>query len=119
MVFELKLFPGYLLHAEWAVTMCLCLKLLDVRVPEVIDIREEAVLKCKFDLEGDELYSVKWYKEELEFFRYMPDNTPRVQTFPVDGVHVLVSEIQYVQSDTSLSIQATENVHLKLKQNTK
>lgn len=76
--------------------MCLCLKLLDVRVPEVIDIREEAVLKCKFDLEGDELYSVKWYKEELEFFRYMPDNTPRVQTFPVDGVHVLVSEIQYM-----------------------
>ncbi|EEB13171.1 beat protein, putative [Pediculus humanus corporis] len=72
--------------------LCLCLKLLEVRVPQLIDIREEAILKCKFDLEGDELYSVKWYKEELEFYRYMPDNNPKILTFPVDGVHVLESK---------------------------
>jgi hypothetical protein len=30
---------------------------------------ERAVLQCLYDMEGEELYSVKWYKAGHEFFR--------------------------------------------------
>ena len=30
---------------------------------------DRAVLQCLYDLEGEELYSVKWYKQGQEFFR--------------------------------------------------
>ncbi len=31
---------------------------------------ERAVLQCLYDMEGEELYSVKWYKAGHEFFRW-------------------------------------------------
>ena len=37
------------------------IQLLQVSVPSVIQAGEEAVLLCDVDLEGDVLYSVKWY----------------------------------------------------------
>ena len=32
-------------------------------------------MTCDFDLEGQALYSVKWYKNGQEFFRYMRDKS--------------------------------------------
>ncbi|XP_026473336.1 uncharacterized protein LOC113377292 [Ctenocephalides felis] len=37
---------------------------------------------------NDRLYSVKWYKDEEEFFRYAPAQSPSTLTFPVTGVRV-------------------------------
>ncbi|KAK6635257.1 hypothetical protein RUM44_000508 [Polyplax serrata] len=68
------------------------LRVLELHVPPVVDVRNKAVLVCQFDLEGDKFLSLKWYKEELEFFRYMPDFVPRIQTFKVDGINVVESE---------------------------
>lgn len=62
-------------------------------MPSVVDVRDKATLICKFDLEGDTFFSLKWYKEELEFFRYMPDYVPRVQTFQVHGVNIKVRDV--------------------------
>ena len=28
----------------------------------------------RFDMEGDTLYSVKWYRNEQEFYRYVPND---------------------------------------------
>ena len=30
----------------------------------------DARLSCEFDMEGGTLYSVKWYKDDNEFYRY-------------------------------------------------
>lgn len=38
-------------------------------IPLVADFREELELDCHFDMEGEELYAVKWYKDDQEFFR--------------------------------------------------
>ncbi|XP_072153774.1 uncharacterized protein [Bemisia tabaci] len=46
------------------------------------------LLECKFDLEGSRLYTVKWYKDGHEFYRFLPKDKPQVLTFPVPGVHV-------------------------------
>jgi hypothetical protein len=42
-------------------------------------------------MEGDSLYSVKWYKGRREFYRYSPKENPAMKTFPIAGVHVVVS----------------------------
>ena len=38
-------------------------------VPELVQVGEDAALECFYDLEGEDLYSVKWYKGGKEFFR--------------------------------------------------
>ncbi|CAH1969909.1 unnamed protein product [Acanthoscelides obtectus] len=38
-------------------------------VPAVADPRGDATLECQFDMGGEELYAVKWYKDDQEFFR--------------------------------------------------
>ncbi|XP_059049613.1 uncharacterized protein LOC131844689 [Achroia grisella] len=48
----------------------------------------EALLGCQFDMEGDSLYSVKWYKDGREFYRYVPMNVPPISHFPAPGVIV-------------------------------
>ena len=42
-------------------------------------------------MEGDSLYSVKWYRNEQEFFRYVPNDRPKLQIFPQRGIRVEVS----------------------------
>jgi len=52
-------------------------------------------LHCKFDTGGDSLYSVKWYKDDHEFFRYTPGLSPQTLVFDLDGVNVDVSSTKY------------------------
>ena len=47
------------------------IKLNHVGVPNYANQDKEAVLGCPYDLEGASLYSVKWYKNGREFFRYI------------------------------------------------
>ena len=43
-------------------------------------------------MEGDTLYSVKWYRNEQEFFRYVPNDRPKLQIFPQAGIRVEVTQ---------------------------
>ena len=45
-------------------------------------------LRCDYDLAGEPLYSVKWYKDNVEFYRWMPREVPPTRTFPVPGTEV-------------------------------
>ena len=49
------------------------------------------VLACLFDPEQDVLYSVKWYKDDVEFFRHLPNDNPPNQVFDIGDVEVDVS----------------------------
>lgn len=60
-------------------------------IPQWADLRSSVTLYCKFDTGGDSLYSVKWYKDDNEFFRYMPGLSPQTLVFNSDGVNVDVS----------------------------
>ncbi|XP_064108702.1 uncharacterized protein LOC135217036 [Macrobrachium nipponense] len=52
---------------------------------------EDAQLNCDYDLEGEPLYSVKWYKDDEEFYRYMPASNPPMNIFHRPGVTVETS----------------------------
>ncbi|XP_067009532.2 uncharacterized protein [Anabrus simplex] len=67
-----------------------CLGLRDVRVvvPTAILRGETAVLWCHFNLQGDSLYSVKWYKGRREFYRFTPKEDPPMKIFPIQGLYV-------------------------------
>ena len=44
----------------------------------------------RFDMESDTLYSVKWYRNEQEFYRFVPNDKPKLQIFPQHGIRVEV-----------------------------
>ncbi|EEC02590.1 beat protein, putative [Ixodes scapularis] len=65
-----------------------CIRILSLEVPQTALVGTEARLRCAYDLEGDVLYSVKWYRDDVEFFRFVPSDRPPGQFFPVDGIKV-------------------------------
>ncbi|XP_071044446.1 uncharacterized protein [Parasteatoda tepidariorum] len=67
---------------------CHSLRFLNISVPGAIQAGESIWLKCDFDLEGDDLYSVKWYKNHVEFYRYQPRDKPPGQTYRLSGTEV-------------------------------
>lgn len=83
---------------------CICVSAgSDIRVefkmPKEAEVGDSIDLKCDWRiLGGSNLYSVKWYKDDHEFFRYLPDINQRIRTqiFPRPGVKVEVRLLIYV-----------------------
>lgn len=59
-----------------------------ITIPRAIKRNETAVLMCTFDLEGDPLYTVKWYKGRSEFFRFTPKDEFPIKIFPLEGLYI-------------------------------
>ncbi|KAK8758916.1 hypothetical protein V5799_003451, partial [Amblyomma americanum] len=66
----------------------LCLRLVDLHVPGAVRSGEPVQLRCEYDLENAELYSVKWYKNNVEFYRYLPSDVPPGQSYELVGTFV-------------------------------
>ncbi|CAG9860915.1 unnamed protein product [Phyllotreta striolata] len=62
------------------------LRLTSMSAPNIADVRDKMELDCHFDMGNEELYAVKWYKDDQEFFRYMPKGQQQMMSFPVPGV---------------------------------
>ncbi|XP_011146977.1 uncharacterized protein LOC105187702 [Harpegnathos saltator] len=62
------------------------LRMLELVVPEHVVRGQNIRLECNFNLDGETLYSVKWYKDGNEFYRYVPQDKPPVLVFPLPGV---------------------------------
>ena len=45
------------------------MKIIKMDVPTHKLVGESVKLVCRFEMEGDTLYSVKWYRNEQEFYR--------------------------------------------------
>ena len=70
-----------------------CLLLKNVTVPPFKLGGGSASLGCDFDPQGEQVYSVKWYKAGREFYRYVPADRPEKQKFDDSGVQVDVSRL--------------------------
>ncbi|XP_020286352.1 uncharacterized protein LOC109855989 [Pseudomyrmex gracilis] len=66
------------------------LRMLELKVPRHVIRGQNIDLQCKFDLDGEKLYSVKWYKDGNEFYRYEPREKPPFKMFKQPGVTVIV-----------------------------
>ncbi|GBM18745.1 hypothetical protein AVEN_44304-1 [Araneus ventricosus] len=60
-------------------------------VPSAVNHGESVELSCIYELENDRLYSIKWYRNDVEFYRYVPNDWPPGQFLPLPGVRVDVS----------------------------
>lgn len=61
-----------------------------VTIPNAIQSGRNAILTCNYELEDDDLYSVKWYKGKREFFRFTPKEIPSIKTFKLPGSPIRV-----------------------------
>lgn len=52
-------------------------------------------LNCTFDLEEDTLYSIKWYKNNVEFYRYILSDRPPGQKYSLQGIYLDVSVLHF------------------------
>lgn len=59
-----------------------------VTVPHYRVPGEMAQLLCDYDLGEDTLYSVKWYKDHEEFYRFVPKANPPQHSYRLDGLQV-------------------------------
>lgn len=55
-------------------------------VPKAVRRGDSVVLHCNYNLEGDPLYALKWYKGRAEFYRYTPNEKPPMKVFPIPGL---------------------------------
>jgi hypothetical protein len=81
----------------------------DVRleVPEAVRRGESVKLVCEYDLEHAALYSIKWYKGDDEFYRYVPKESPPTRVFPLPGVNVDVSTTIHIRLFSSQTCEST------------
>lgn len=80
--------PTMSLSASLTISGTESLKLESVNVPTVIQNGETAVMTCPYILQDDKLYSMMWYKDHEEFYRFVPRNKPMQHSYHLDGVNV-------------------------------
>ncbi|XP_042880319.1 uncharacterized protein LOC122258437 [Penaeus japonicus] len=67
---------------------CGGLRLRETSIPPYKLRGETAELRCDFEPEDSPIYSVKWFKDDEEFYRYVPRDEPSYQIFPRVGLSV-------------------------------
>lgn len=75
-----------------AVKVSHSLRMVMLDVPTAANQGESVELSCIYDLDNDRLYSIKWYKNDVEFYRYVPNDWPPGQFLPLPGVKVDLSK---------------------------
>ncbi|XP_075150368.1 uncharacterized protein LOC142224479 [Haematobia irritans] len=91
-----------LLHIIVIIDFAIALRDVRVQIPHAVRRGERAILKCLYDLEGDSLYSVKWYKGRREFYSFTPKESPAMKVFQFTGIGVRVDRTQSNESQLVL-----------------
>ncbi|KAL6431293.1 hypothetical protein ACFW04_007159 [Cataglyphis niger] len=73
---------------SFTVVVVVALRMTSLQIPEHVVLNETVRMQCNFNLDKEQLYSVKWYKDGHEFYRFTPRDRPEVLMFPVRGVNV-------------------------------
>ncbi|XP_050309418.1 uncharacterized protein LOC126745567 [Anthonomus grandis grandis] len=62
--------------------------------PRIVEYGKTSTLKCSYDVKKEQLYTVKWYRGQYEFYRFTPKEHPSTKIFHTDGIVVDVSSSQ-------------------------
>ena len=81
----------YNIFLSFLFTDILSLKITNFYVPPTSFAGDSIKFLCLYDLENDKLYSLKWYKNETEFYRYVPKEKNKIQIFPIPEIKLDVS----------------------------
>ncbi|XP_072397754.1 uncharacterized protein [Diabrotica undecimpunctata] len=58
-----------------------------IKVPRYIKVGDNVTLNCDYRPDNN-IYTVKWYMGQYEFFRFTPNEVPPVKVFPLNGISV-------------------------------
>ncbi|XP_063705962.1 uncharacterized protein LOC134835041 [Culicoides brevitarsis] len=83
---QLNIFSVYCIVFVLQIVSVIGLQGLKIFVPEAVIVHSNVTLACQYDLEQASLYSVRWYFESEEFFRYVPTEKPPGRKFFVPGL---------------------------------
>ncbi|XP_054716665.1 endothelial cell-selective adhesion molecule-like isoform X2 [Uloborus diversus] len=76
------------LRPSWAKIV----RVTELRVPSTAIFGESVTLMCSYELGSEELYVVKWYKDDLEFYRFEPKDDNQSIYFPQPGIDIDLSK---------------------------
>ncbi|XP_044264611.1 uncharacterized protein LOC123011307 [Tribolium madens] len=79
------------LFADISVFDVRALKDMYIKVPEAVRVGDSVTLACDYDLEAAALYTIKWYRYDSEFYRYVPKESPPSRVFVMSHLNVDVS----------------------------
>ncbi|BES97225.1 IG [Nesidiocoris tenuis] len=65
-----------------------CLKDVVLIAPSAVKAGTTLHIACHYDLEGDALYSLKFYQGDQEFYRFVPKESPPTRVFPIPDIQV-------------------------------
>lgn len=68
-----------------------CLRNVNLRAPEAVRSGESLTVSCTYVLEREKLYSVKFYLGDIEFYRFVPRESPPTRVFRPNGVSIKVT----------------------------
>ncbi|KAJ8945760.1 hypothetical protein NQ318_022858 [Aromia moschata] len=61
---------------------------MEIKVPEAVRLGDSVTLACDYDLESVALYTIKWYRYDEEFYRYVPKESPPSKVFAMAHLNV-------------------------------
>eukprot|EP00090_Calanus_glacialis_P009575 TRINITY_DN17962_c0_g1_i1.p1 TRINITY_DN17962_c0_g1~~TRINITY_DN17962_c0_g1_i1.p1 ORF type:complete len:290 (-),score=26.18 TRINITY_DN17962_c0_g1_i1:223-1092(-) len=82
------------------------IRLTETQLPSHAIRGEDVILQCSYDMEGDKLYSVKWYRNGKEFYRHIPSDNPPTAVFRQPGLFV----DEYKSTETRIVLRKVEIV---------
>ena len=83
-----------------------------VTVPPFTIGGDTAALVCDYDSQGEEVYSVKWYKGGQEIFRFLPSSQDNPMTvYPRPGV--MIDEVRSVRLCFILALVLIDTVRMR------
>jgi len=82
------------------------IRLTETLLPSHAILGEDVILQCSYDMEGDKLYSVKWYRNGKEFYRHIPSDNPTTAVFRQPGLYV----DEYKSTETRIVLRKVEIV---------
>ncbi|XP_018332092.1 uncharacterized protein LOC108741699 [Agrilus planipennis] len=65
--------------------------------PEVVQRYHHCTLRCTYNDEGADLYTVKFFRGIHEFYRFTPSESPNTKVFPVPGINVDINNSSSTQ----------------------
>ena len=90
------------------------IRLTRTHLPAHAIMGEDVVLECLYDMEGDALYSVKWYRNGKEFYRHIPSDNPPTAVFRQPGLVVDVSSESLSQTVTFFTLQEARSSETRI-----
>lgn len=78
---------------------------ISISAPELVKQNDAFWLNCSYEKlnlktaeTNEEIYAIKWFKDNEEFYRYLPNSRPKVSTYPTNGIQLDVSRMKNMSS---------------------